>query len=312
MARTGLLSAALAFVAERTNRIGALPRTAKRRVMFGVASCLALGIAPLMIPVLAGGSGQPQRWVSAPDPAGSASAVQTIIATVDGPPPLLRAGPVSVTVQGWYAWALLDRTTGEISGSANMTSTNTTASMIKAWIAADYLRLDPNPSQARLDQISDMIRNSDNDAAEDLFLSLGKQASIDRLIDRCGLHETSSYQGFWSNTNVSARDAVLMGQCIADGRAAGAKWTDWLLNEMRHTVDLGRAGITQALPDAVADTVAVKNGWVTRDSVKEWHVNCLAIGDTWILAVENRYPESLGVSYGFETCRSVAEQLMQH
>ena len=49
---------------------------------------------------------------------------------------------------------MLDRRTGKIIGSENMDETNTTASMIKAWIAADYLRraaeAGQTPSDARL------------------------------------------------------------------------------------------------------------------------------------------------------------------
>ena len=57
------------------------------------------------------------------------------------PPPTLAAGPVSVSFQGeFFSWALLDRQTGTISGSPNMTATSSTESMIKAWIVSDYLR----------------------------------------------------------------------------------------------------------------------------------------------------------------------------
>ena len=40
----------------------------------------------------------------------------------------------------FFSWALLDRKTGKISGSPNMTATSSTESMIKAWIVSDYLR----------------------------------------------------------------------------------------------------------------------------------------------------------------------------
>lgn len=314
------LSVGLAFVGSQVDRFGALPRKTRRRVTLSIASGLALGLLLLLVPLLAGGGDAPPTWVDVAGPANSAGAAITPSSSPSlsaAPmqtqlPPLLQAGPVSVDTAGWYAWALLDRTTGKVAGSKNMTSTNDTASMIKVWIAADYLRLHENPNQRDLADLSKMIRNSDNAVAEDMFDRLGRQASIDRLVDICQLHETTGYRGWWSNTNVSPRDAVLMGECIADGRGAGATWTDWLLDEMRNTVDLGRAGIKQALPDDVAETVAVKNGWIDRDASNEWHVNCLAIGDTWILAVENRYPMSLGVSRGFETCRLVTEQLMQH
>src|SRR5207248_3166739 len=56
------------------------------------------------------------------------------------PRPLLHAGPVSASSPGFWSWALLDRYTGELTGSPNLNAVNDTASMIKAWLAADYLR----------------------------------------------------------------------------------------------------------------------------------------------------------------------------
>src|SRR6185312_17027060 len=57
------------------------------------------------------------------------------------PPPTLAAGRVSVSFKGdFFSWALMDRQTGKISGSSNMTATSSTESMIKAWIVSDYLR----------------------------------------------------------------------------------------------------------------------------------------------------------------------------
>jgi hypothetical protein len=228
---------------------------------------------------------------------------------------LFNSGPVSVDTPGWYGWALMDRVSGKIIGSPNMSAVNDTASMIKAWIGADYLRQQQEkgltPSDARLHEISIMIRNSDNDAAQDLFVVLGKNASINRLIDICRLTDTYGVKGFWSNTMVSPRDAVRMGNCIGDGRAAGTRWTEWLLNEMRHTTTPGNLGILPALPPDIAANTAVKNGWIDRTATQEWHVNCMAIGDTWVLAVEQRYPIQLGVDHGWQTCQSVTEQLLR-
>src|SRR5262245_24754936 len=73
-------------------------------------------------------SGTPRTSASAPPAAPTRTA------------PLLHAGPVSVNTSGFWSWALMDRNTGELATSANAGTTNVTASMIKAWLAADYLR----------------------------------------------------------------------------------------------------------------------------------------------------------------------------
>jgi hypothetical protein len=230
-------------------------------------------------------------------------------------PPLFRVGTVSVDADGFWSWALLDRRTGRLSGSSNKSSTTTTASMIKPWIAADYLRRaherGATPSAARLADLSRMIRDSDNVVAEALFREIGRDASIYRLVSICRLSDSSPYQGYWSNTAVSARDTVRMGACLADGRAAGPAWTDWLVNEMRH-VRVGDFGILPVLPEAVASRTAVKNGWLDRQSDHNWYVNCMAIvDDRWVLAVLTRYSDAvLGMGHGVDICSSVTRQLL--
>ena len=108
-----------------------------------------------------------------------------------------------------------------------------------------------------------------------------------------------------------------MGECIANGTAAGPAWTDWLLNEMRNvrgTVEEqpngGRWGIIDALPPDVAATVAIKNGW-TWHKDNTWNVNCLAIHNDWILAVMLDYPGSKGSPTGPRLCAAVAQQTLR-
>jgi hypothetical protein len=231
-----------------------------------------------------------------------------------GPPPLIvEPGPVSVSFSGWYSWALLDQRTNKISGSKNMSSTNRTASMIKAWIAADYLRRSAERGQTlregQVDRVSVMIRDSDNAIASDLYAVVGEQASTKRLISICGLTDSKPGPTSWSDTRVSARDTVRMADCIDDGRAAGPKWTNWLLKEMRLVRGIGDFGIRKAFPAAVQKTIAIKNGWVTRDDNGAWEVNCMAIGDGWTMSVLTRYDASLGFEYGTNACRKVATQL---
>jgi hypothetical protein len=228
--------------------------------------------------------------------------------------PLLRPRPVAVSSPGFHSWALLNTRTGKISGSDNPAATSDTVSMVKAWLAADYLRLaaqrNENPTAARLQDLSIMIRDSDNQAAEDIYRRNGSTNSIQRLIRVCRLTHSSAVSGRWSETRMSASDAVRMGACLADGRAAGPKWTKWLLNEMRLVRGDGRFGIVKALPADIAATTAIKNGWLLRDDTGLWHVNCLAIGDGWVLAVMLRYSGALGFAHGGTVCRSVATQLM--
>jgi hypothetical protein len=194
--------------------------------------------------------------------------------------------------------------------------------MVKAWIVADYLRRQAaqrrRPSDQMLQAASSAIRHSDDAAAQLLYVQSGGDEVIHRLVTTCRLTDTTAYPSWWSRTQMSARDAVRMGACIADGRAAGPQWTSWLLGEMRQVQGTtgradqpagGRWGIIDGLPAAVAGRVAVKNGWTPIWADGNWHLNCLAIADGWVLAVEARYPISLGLDHGAGICRTVAEQL---
>jgi hypothetical protein len=221
---------------------------------------------------------------------------------------------VKIRATGWWSWSLLDTRTGKIYGSANQDETSTTASMIKAWISADYLRQvaadGRQPDQRHLDMITQVIRDSHNEYAEAIYNEVGRASSIRRLISICKLTDSSvSPSGGWSRTALSARDTARMGACIADGRAAGPKWTKWLLNEMRQVRGLGNFGIRKAFPSDVQKTIAIKNGWVDRTAEQEYHVSCMAIGDGWTMGVLTRYPIGLDYAYGAKTCEEVARQL---
>ncbi|MBN1173190.1 MAG: hypothetical protein JXA67_13535 [Micromonosporaceae bacterium] len=245
---------------------------------------------------------------------------QALIAAQPAPPAafnsasqVMHPNQVTITSSGFWSWALLDRETATVVGSSNKATAQKTASMIKAWLAADYLRLaaakGQKPSSAALNQLSIMIRDSDNNAASATYVTLGKNATIKRLISICGLTDTKAGLD-WAKTMMSARDAVRMGLCIADGRGAGPTWTTWVLSEMRAVRGVGRFGPIEVLPAAEAKQTAIKNGWVALSSDGKWHVNCLAIGPAWVLAVETVYPASVGMSHGTTICRNVTKQLL--
>ncbi|MGY0004717.1 hypothetical protein [Micromonospora sp. I033] len=219
-------------------------------------------------------------------------------------------------IKGWYSWSVLDKRTGAIIGSKNMNETSTTASLIKSWIVADYLRRTADagqtPSEAKLDDATQIIRDSDNTRAEQFYNSVGRSASIKRLIQMCDLTDSKvASDGGWSRTQLSPRDTARLGLCIDDGRAAGPKWTKWLLNEMRLVRGVGDFGIRKAFPATVRKTIAIKNGWIDRQKEQEMHINCLAIGDTWTMGVMVRYPIDMGYDYGMDNCEKITEALLR-
>ncbi|WP_025619015.1 hypothetical protein [Salinispora cortesiana] len=231
------------------------------------------------------------------------------------PLPFAANDLTSLGIDSWYAWSVLDRRTGEIIGSENMAETNTTASMIKSWIVADYLRrtveAGRTPTETELADATKIIRDSDNALTQEFYNNLGGSVTIERLLSRCELTDSNvSEDGGWSRTELSPRDTARLGECIADGTAAGPEWTDWLLEEMRLVRGTGDFGIRKAFPSAVSETIAIKNGWVDRTREQENHVNCLAIGDTWTMGLMLRYPVAQGYQYGMDNCQKITEALL--
>jgi hypothetical protein len=230
----------------------------------------------------------------------------------------LRATTVNVQSGGFLSWALMDRRTGQIWGTSNMDQTTWTASMIKAWLGSDYLRraaaAGQTPDSDELNTLEIMIRDSDNDAAQQTYEDDGESASINRLISMCHLTDTTASDDGWSYTSISAKDTVRMANCIADGTAAGPKWTSWIIQQMQGVRGDGDFGIREAFPQAEQATIAIKNGWLDYDDDSNWHINCMAVTDTWALAVLQRFPDNGPDNIGFDNaeqvCTDVATQLM--
>ncbi len=232
---------------------------------------------------------------------------------------------VDVEIDGFLTWAALDRRTGTLVYSGDQRTT--VESMIKPWIVADFLRTREEqgrePTEGELAIASAAIRNSSNNATEVLYLAAGDNAQIQRMIDICGLRDVGIVPFYWSRTEISAVDAVRLGACLADGRAAGPEWTDWVLNEMRNVqgstapqdqrpeddFEGGRWGIIDGLTPEMRSKVAIKNGFTRIGATGNWHVNCLAVTDEWVLAVLMQYPAHYSLDYGAERCAAVAQQL---
>jgi hypothetical protein len=205
--------------------------------------------------------------------------------------------PESLGTEGFLSWAYLDLRDGTIVGSTNMSEPTDTESMIKAWFGADLLRRaaeqGETPPDSDLADIQAMVQDGDLVAADRIVTKVGGASdSVGRMVTMCQLSESRAVADPWTSTVISARDTVRMGSCLADGRAAGAQWTPWIMNSMRQVRGEGDFGIREAFPSEQQATIAITNGWALRDEGGVWHANCLAITDTWVLAVMQRYPSN--------------------
>jgi hypothetical protein len=222
-----------------------------------------------------------------------------------------------LATEGFLSWAYQDLRDGTVVGSSNMAETTDVGPMITAWFGADLLRRSAEtgqrPPDTELADIEAMIRDEDLAAADRVVTNLnGAEESVARLRSMCQLSDVTPVAGPWQDATISAEDAAKMGGCLADGRAAGAEWTPWLLNVMRQVNS--DFGIRDAFPSAERPVIAVANGAVLKDADGQWRANCLAVGPTWSLAVLQRYPSTgdanSDLGHVDTVCQKVAGQLM--
>ncbi|GAA2387700.1 hypothetical protein Cme02nite_22470 [Catellatospora methionotrophica] len=298
--------------------------TGSHNVQVSIEAGLPQSPAAAAVPEAAPAAAAPPTASSDQTPA---AAKQRATHAAQRPSRSLTAGRVNLTFTGdFIGYAMLDRHTGEIIASRNATRTSSTESMIKVWLVADDLRRAAESGRTvtpdELARASAAIRHSDDGAAQALYLAGGGNEVVQRMIDVCGLTDTTLFDQWWSRTQMSPRDAVRLAQCVADGTAAGPQWTGWVLSEMRSvsgstaaeeqfaTTGGGRWGIIDGIPDTLARTLAIKNGWTAIGADGNWHLNCLAISDDWIMNVMTRYPVDNGLQYGADVCADVARQLV--
>jgi hypothetical protein len=302
------------------------------RPRWALAACIAavVGVALLAVPTTRtalSSLGSRSRAIAAgTDPSDSGVREVKITNQAPPPPPTLRAPASPSAIKGpanasFFSWAFLDRKTGTITGAANSaTGTNSTESMVKAFITGDYLRRQDaagkTPSDAVLGELTLMIIDSNDDMAEKYYELDGTNAVVQRLISMCGLTQTKIVPYYWARTTMTPQDAIRYGNCVASGTAAGPTWTPWLLNTMRNVrggvqdqistqKQGGRWGIIDGLPPDIAAQTSIKNGFT--DYKDGWHVNCLAVNQDWVLNVMVRIGT---LQQAANVCKSVAQQLV--
>jgi hypothetical protein len=270
------------------------PATRRVRIRWAVVvAVLAVAIVGWAVPVAA-----TEHVAGEPSPAEPAADVFTSGVTTP------RDGDDGL----WMSWSLVDTARDRQVGSANSATERTNSeSSIKAWIAADYLRVAQVEgrvltSSERAD-ISDMVRSSDNAAAQRLYRALGGDAILRHLRSVCDVTVSTATPGYWSLTQITAVDATRIFACVLR-TAPTYPGGDQLLTDLRSVDPDDAFGIKAGLPPST--TVAIKNGWMPHTSTTgKWNVNCVAAWDAYVLAVLTRYPVGRPLAYGADVCRDV-------
>ena len=169
--------------------------------------------------------------------------------------------------------AVLDTETGR-TWSLQPGDLQATASIVKVDILATLLSqqrpagtLPPTVTQATA---AEMIEQSDNDAATDLWDAVGGHVAIESFDRRLGMEKTFpstclECPGFawpgWGLTLTTAADQVaLVRDFVFPNRWLSPVQRDWALGLLEHVVPAERWGISSGVPADVV--VALKDGWV--------------------------------------------------
>jgi hypothetical protein len=221
--------------------------------------------------------------------------------------------------QGTTDVSIGDIATGDVDDVSRAPQTQVRiASVVKISIAIGILRQlhaqGEEVSSTIMNDLTSMIEQSDNDAAERLWEFEGRADALLVTERTAGLTRTEYQVGHgWGFTLTTAHDQARLGAMLAGGRMLDDDDTQLVLNLMHHVVSSEQWGFQDSVPPAIAP--AIKNGWYEDTDAPVWRIHCTAIFDSALLAhpfsiaVMTRYPASLGMGYGEDTCRGVAQRL---
>jgi beta-lactamase class A len=205
------------------------------------------------------------------------------------------------------SFALLDQVTGEEVLYQENTAFET-ASIVKVDILATLLWQDQQSgtslSQSQQQLATDMITESDNDAASALWDQIGEASGLAKANVVFGLTETTPGQdGWWGLTTTTAADQLRLLQVITNSSSPlNSSSRSYLLGLMSQVESDQRWGV----PDAAgtqATEVDNKNGWMTSSAEDDrWVINSigqiLEPGHDWLVVVlsDDNSTESSGIT----------------
>jgi hypothetical protein len=217
---------------------------------------------------------------------------------------------------GQHAVSVYDRDSGLYclyNGSKHFDS----ASIVKAIILGALLRWHQETktplSSWEKDEATEMIEQSDNDAATDLWDELG-MTRLQHFLNLAGMGETELGQdGAWGLTRVTAHDEMLLLELLTGPNSVlDASSRAYQLYLMAHVANWEAWGVTAGTPSDV--TWHVKNGWLP--DATGWHINSIGAftghGHDYMMAVlSDNTDMNDSEDYGIDTIEDIA-RLVQH
>jgi hypothetical protein len=275
--------------------------------------------------ILAGACGSSHTSGSGPTrPSTTATTLPAQPTTTTAPAPTTKDADAAIaawahTRQGSTDVSIGDVATGNVTDVTTLPQTEVRiASVMKVSIAIGILRQlhaqGLTVSSTIMADLTSMIEQSDNDAAERLWEYEGASDALLVTTRTAGLTQTAYQVGHgWGFSLTTAHDQARLEAMLAGGHMLDPQSTQLVLNLMHHVVSSEQWGFADSVPPAIAP--GIKNGWYEDTDAPVWRIHCTAIFDSSLLAhpfsiaVMTRYPATLGMGYGEDTCRGVAHRL---
>lgn len=196
--------------------------------------------------------------------------------------------------------AVLDRATNHMVSNGNQ-EIITTASVAKLFIADELLLREsqgdtPLSAEDRT-ALDDMLRSSDDDAAEKFWNQAGGDAIITQVATRYGLTATTpGDDGRWWNAISTTADLIRYYQMLLDGSGGlPPERAETIVNDLAQSTPTGIDGYPQrfGIPDGLyAEPVAVKQGWMCCIGEDWMHLSTGVVGPDrrYIMVIESLQP----------------------
>ncbi|WP_435058779.1 serine hydrolase [Streptomyces sp. bgisy060] len=180
---------------------------------------------------------------------------------------------------GRYALAVEDLTSGRSVTYGAVTESFVSASIIKVDILAALLlhvqdRGTPLTAEERR-LASAMICRSDNDAAQQLWIEVGRRPGLDAANGRLGFSGAhAGQQGPWGLTRTTVLDQLnLLRRVFTEDSPLTAESRAYLRSLMGGVLAGQDWGVSAA--SSPAGAFALKNGWLRRDATHRWVVHSI-------------------------------------
>jgi hypothetical protein len=214
---------------------------------------------------------------------------------------LVAAVGATIAVHGDNVSVSAEDVTTGVTASYHGDQKYVTASTIKVDILAALLyRTHGDLTDEEQQLATTMIENSDNDAATDLFESVGLASGLDAVNKVFGLHQTSVNEA-WGLTTTDTGDWLKLLRQVFTTRSSLTFDERRYIRTLMGNVESDQQWGVPAAADR-GTTFFVKNGWLPRSATGLWVINSIGEvtyhGQHLLIAVmsDNNTSESSGIS----------------